>query len=159
MRLAPTRGALPLDSKGARLQLIAEELSDLPEEALEHAFKMWRRGDKSHLRSDMRDDVRVGVFFPRPCELREIANFYQREQRELARQREEEEERKRQELNRLRERIQERPDLFRPRPLPCPRCGEAITALELRQLGQVARRNDEQLAQLADAVADVPDEG
>jgi hypothetical protein len=151
--------AEPMDPQGMRLTLMADNLGDLPTAAVEYAIDMWGRGDKSHLRGDLRDDVRIGVFFPKPCELREIANFYLREQRELARQRDEAEERKRQEANLLRERRKERPDLFRPRPLPCPRCGEAITALELRELGQLARRNDEHLAQLAGVAADVPGEG
>lgn len=91
-----------LDSEGVRQSLMAQELADLPAESLAHALDCWKRGDKRHLSTYQQDATRVGVFFPRPAELREIAQLHAREtrerEREQARQRQQEaEERHRQE--------------------------------------------------------------
>ena len=83
--------AEPMDSGGVRLRLMADELSDLPVESVEYAIKAWRRGDKSHLSSYEQDHARIGTFFPKPAELREIAEFYLREQRRKDRDRERQE--------------------------------------------------------------------
>ena len=71
-----------------RLRLMAEELSDLPMAAIDHAVMMWRRGDTKHLSSYQQESVRIGVFFPKPAELRDIAQFFLRKQRQEQRQRE-----------------------------------------------------------------------
>jgi hypothetical protein len=116
---------------GVRLRLMAEELSDLSPDSVEHAVKMWGRGDKSHLKSQLRDDTRIGIVFPAPAELREIAMFY------LAQQREEEGLR---ELDETRI-SEQRPELYRS--LQCPRCGEPMTSLspmELRFMADVVER-------------------
>jgi hypothetical protein len=88
----------PMDSRGVRQSLMARELSDLPQQSLEFAIAAWLRGDKEHLSSYEQDRTRVGVFFPKPAELREIAELHTREQRmarrEQARQEREEAERR-----------------------------------------------------------------
>jgi hypothetical protein len=88
----------PMDSRGVRQSLMARELSDLPQQSLEFAITAWLRGDKEHLSSYEQDRTRIGVFFPKPAELREIAELHAREQRmakrEQARQEREEAERR-----------------------------------------------------------------
>lgn len=88
----------PMDSRGVRQSLMARELSDLPQESLEFAIAAWLRGDKDHLSSYEQDRTRIGVFFPKPAELREVAELHAREQRaarrEQARQDREEAERR-----------------------------------------------------------------
>ncbi len=71
----------PMDSRGVRQSLMARELSDLPQESLEFAITAWLRGEKGHLSSYEQDRARIGVFFPKPAELREIAKLHAREQR------------------------------------------------------------------------------
>jgi hypothetical protein len=84
-----------------RQELTARALCDLPREALEAAFATWLRGDKSHLSPYEAEHTRVGVFFPKPAELREIANAFlaekqsrDREQRAIQEAREWERDRK-----------------------------------------------------------------
>lgn len=74
-----------LDSEGIRQSLMAKELSDLPAESLDFALDCWKRGDKRHLSAYQQDVTRVGVFFPRPAELREIAQLHAAEQAERRR--------------------------------------------------------------------------
>lgn len=76
----------PMDSRGVRQSLMARELSDISQESLEFAFAAWLRGDKGHLSSYEQDRARIGVFFPKPAELREIAELHAREQRRIQRQ-------------------------------------------------------------------------
>jgi hypothetical protein len=90
----------PLDAGGVRLRLMAEDLSDLPEKSVEYAITAWGRGDKSHLSSYQQDHTRIGVFFPKPSEVREIATFYLKEERQKERNRELAEQRKRDEQHR-----------------------------------------------------------
>lgn len=94
MKLALMMGE-PMDKDGARLRLMAEDLADLPADSVRHAITAWRRGDTRHLSSYLQDHTRIGVFFPKPAELREIAGFYLREkrQRESDRERIEQDER------------------------------------------------------------------
>jgi hypothetical protein len=87
MKLALMMGE-PMDKDGARLRLMAEELADLPADSVEHAIAVWRRGDTSHLSSYQQDHTRIGVFFPKPAEVREIAGFYLRDKRQKERDRE-----------------------------------------------------------------------
>jgi hypothetical protein len=126
-----------MDEKGLRLRLMAEELSDLPAEATEHAVRMWSRGDKSHLKGQLRDDASVGIFFPKPAQLRQIAEHYLTRQQCLANQRAQEEDRKRW----LSGWVQEQPEELRP--LQCARCGEPLTSFsptELRHMADVVER-------------------
>jgi hypothetical protein len=67
---------------------MGEELADLPADSVEYAISAWRRGDKRHLSSYQQDHVRIGIFFPRPAELREIADFYLRDKHQRQRDRE-----------------------------------------------------------------------
>ena len=67
---------------------MADALSDLPADSINHAVTIWQRGDKRHLSSFQQDHTRVGVFFPKPAEIREIAEFYLREKRQRERDRE-----------------------------------------------------------------------
>jgi hypothetical protein len=78
----------PVDSGGIRLRLMGEELADLPADSVEYAITAWRRGDKRHLSNFQQEHVRIGVFFPRPAELREIAELYLREKHQRERERE-----------------------------------------------------------------------
>ena len=80
-----------------RQELLTEELSDLPVEALQYATRQWLRGDRSHLSSFEQESTRVGVFFPKPAELRAIADVFLRKQRaeRRAQERRESEERDR----------------------------------------------------------------
>jgi hypothetical protein len=107
---------------------MAEALSDLPAAAVEHAVTMWSRGDKSHLKAHLREDASVGIFFPRPAQLRQIAEHYLSEQRELARQRKVAEEQE----SDLAVLMQERPQHFPS--LQCPRCREPLTELSPRDM-------------------------
>ena len=61
-----------------RQALMAEALSDLPAKAVLSAIDAWQRGDKRHLSAYQQDSVRVGVFFPKPAELRELAQLHMR---------------------------------------------------------------------------------
>jgi hypothetical protein len=83
----------PMDSAGIRQSLIARELSDLPAESLAYAMECWKKGDKRHLSTYQQDVTRVGVFFPKPAELREIAELHAAEKRK----------RDREEANRIRD--------------------------------------------------------
>src|SRR5258708_271369 len=74
-KLAATIGE-PMDAEGNRLRLMAQDLCDLSQESLQHALTVWRKGDKRHLTEAQQETSRLGVFFPRPVELREIANWY-----------------------------------------------------------------------------------
>jgi hypothetical protein len=65
-----------MDAEGIRQSLMAKELSDLPAESLAFALDAWKRGDKRHLSSYQQDVARIGVFFPKPAELREIAELH-----------------------------------------------------------------------------------
>jgi hypothetical protein len=78
----------PLDEKGLRLALMADQLSDLSEEAVIFSIKAWGRGDSSHLSAYAADHTRIGVFFPKPAELREIARLYMRAERDKQEERE-----------------------------------------------------------------------
>jgi hypothetical protein len=62
-----------------RQQLLTEELSDLPVEALLYAIDRWKKGDRSHLSEYEQQSTRVGVFFPKPAELRDIAKPFMRD--------------------------------------------------------------------------------
>jgi hypothetical protein len=77
----------PMDSGGVRFRLMAEELSDLPQDSVKHAITTWLRGDTSHLSNYQQDHARIGVFFPKTGELREIAAFHLREHRQRDRDR------------------------------------------------------------------------
>lgn len=85
----------PQDESGIRLRLMAESLCGLPLEAVEAAIDAWGRGDSSHLSAYQSDRTRVGIFFPKVAEIREIAQLYVRREREKeeVRTREEEVER------------------------------------------------------------------
>lgn len=76
----------PMDSAGIRQSLIAQELSDLPAESLAFALDCWRKGDKRHLSAYQQDVTRIGVFFPKPAELREIAELHAAEKRKRDRE-------------------------------------------------------------------------
>jgi hypothetical protein len=65
--------AEPLDEEGMRLTLMATELADLPQKSLRFALNAWRRGDKSHLSEFERRNSKIGTFFPKAAELRQIA--------------------------------------------------------------------------------------
>ena len=90
-------------------QLLTQELSDLPMEALLYAIDKWKRGDRSHLSEFEQASTRVGVFFPRPAELRQIANVYLRGQRIR-----EEEERFKREREAERRHFEEHPEEYVP---------------------------------------------
>ena len=70
----------PTDRAGDRWTLMAEDLSDLPSESVLYAVEAWSRGESKHLSQYQRDRSRVGVFFPKCAELREIAQLHAREQ-------------------------------------------------------------------------------
>jgi hypothetical protein len=106
MKLALMMGE-PMDKDGARLRLMAEELADLQADSVQHAITAWRRGDTRHLSSYQQDHTRIGVFFPKPAELREIAQFYLREKRQRERDRERIEQDEREARHR-----QENPDAY-----------------------------------------------
>jgi hypothetical protein len=74
------------DSEGVRQSLMAQELGDLPAESLAHALDCWKRGDKKHLSAYQQDVARIGVFFPKPAELREIAELHAAEKRKRDRE-------------------------------------------------------------------------
>jgi len=78
----------PFEADGVRQAMMAEELSDLPLESLDYAIAMWRRGDKRHLSEFQQGNTRVGVFFPKAAELREIAAPHAAEAHRQARDRE-----------------------------------------------------------------------
>jgi hypothetical protein len=159
----------PMDSRGLRQSLMAKELSDLPAESLDYALAAWRRGEKGHLSSYEQDRSRIGVFFPKPAELREIAEQHAREQRRLARDqarrdREEAERRDRQEhpenyvhwnpaeaLENLgaKKRI-DAPEILPPKksPVCCPHCKQALP-FTAEGLGML---RPEDLRALADAL-------
>jgi hypothetical protein len=139
--LALTRLALmlgePLDGQGVRVRLMAESLADLPADAVEHAVRMWERGDKSHLKGQLRDDPSVGIFFPKPAQLRQIAEHYLAQQQRLANEREQADDRKRWLSGWVQEQSEEL------RPLQCLRCGEPLTSFspaDLRLLADVVER-------------------
>ena len=77
----------PMDKEGARLRLMADDLADLPVDSVQHAIMAWRRGDTFHLSAYEQEHTRIGVFFPKPAELREIAEFYLRQQHQKDRDR------------------------------------------------------------------------
>jgi hypothetical protein len=76
----------PMDAAGVRQSLIAQELSDLPAESLAYALDCWKKGDKRHLSAYQQDVARIGVFFPKPAELREIAELHAAEKRKRDRE-------------------------------------------------------------------------
>ncbi len=81
-----------------RQALMAQDLSDLPLDALEHALTAWRRGETGHLSEYQREHSRVGIFFPTEAEIRAIARPYlsrKRNEEDLLRRKEEEQERMR----------------------------------------------------------------
>jgi hypothetical protein len=79
---------------------MAEDLADLPIESVQHAITAWCRGDTSHLTSYQQDHTRIGVFFPKPAELRAIAEYFLREKRARERDRERMEQYEREEQHR-----------------------------------------------------------
>jgi hypothetical protein len=48
-------------------------------EALLYAIDRWKKGDRSHLSEYEQQSTRVGVFFPKPAELRDIAKPFMRD--------------------------------------------------------------------------------
>lgn len=65
-----------MDPEGMRQSLMARELCDLPHASLEYALAELRRTSR---------------FFPKPAEIRELAEPHAREHRRLAREQEEQE--------------------------------------------------------------------
>lgn len=160
--------AEPMDSGGVRLRLMAEDLSDLPTESVEYAIKAWRRGDTSHLSSYQQDHVRIGVFFPKPAELREIATVHLREQRQRDRDRERAEQDERDAQHRrqhpeqyvsmaeITAEVAERKklSLLQAEQKPgakCPRCGESLPVQPLSATG-LALLSPADLRLMADVV-------
>ena len=70
----------PSDQNGDRWLLMAQSLADLPLVSILYAVKAWERGESRHLSAYQQDHTRIGVFFPKPAELREIARMHIREQ-------------------------------------------------------------------------------
>ena len=59
---------------------MASTLSDLPTDSVFYAIEAWSRGESKHLSAYQQDRTRIGIFFPKPAELREIAKLHAREE-------------------------------------------------------------------------------
>ena len=66
-----------------RQRLMADELKDMPKSSLEYALRAWKRGDNDHLPDFLQGNTRIGVFFPKPAELRQIAEYHIGRERQL----------------------------------------------------------------------------
>jgi hypothetical protein len=73
------------------MEMMSVELSDLPADSVLAAMDAWIRGDDSHLSQYEQERVRVGVFIPRPAELRDIVRYHRLRERERREQLEREE--------------------------------------------------------------------
>ena len=89
--------------------LMAEQLCDLPMEALQFATDRWLKGDTSHLSDFQAESARVGVFMPRASELRVIAVKHLREKRAERRERD-----RREALEAERRHFREHPEEYEP---------------------------------------------